>query len=60
MGENVIDRLTKYSKETTHENGVCCTHFGSMECSRVTATAPAAAHGKKRRGAVSLPTRTLD
>lgn len=22
-----MDRLTKYSKETTHENGVCCTHF---------------------------------
>ena len=21
-----MDRLTKYSKETTHENGVCCTH----------------------------------
>lgn len=27
-----MDRLTTYSKETTHENGVCCTHFGSMEC----------------------------
>ena len=27
-----MDRLTKYSKETTHENGVCCTHFGGMEC----------------------------
>lgn len=32
MGEDVMDRLTKYSKETTHENGVCCTHFGGMEC----------------------------
>lgn len=27
-----MDRVTKYSKETTHENGVCCTHFGGMEC----------------------------
>ena len=27
-----MGRLTKYSKETTHENGVCCTHFGGMEC----------------------------
>lgn len=27
-----MDRLTTYSKETTHENGVCCTHFGGMEC----------------------------
>ena len=27
-----MDRLTKYSKETTHENGVCCTRFGGMEC----------------------------
>ncbi len=32
MGENVMERLTKRSKETTHENGVCCTHFGSMTC----------------------------
>lgn len=27
-----MERLTKYSKETTHENGICCTHFGSMTC----------------------------
>ena len=27
-----MERLTKYSEETTHENGVCCTHFGSMTC----------------------------
>lgn len=27
-----MERLTKWSKETTHENGVCCTHFGGMEC----------------------------
>ena len=26
-----MERLTKYSNETTHENGVCCTHFGSPE-----------------------------
>lgn len=27
-----MERLTKWSKETTHKNGVCCTHFGGMEC----------------------------
>ena len=27
-----MDRLTTYSKETTHENGVCCTHFLGPEC----------------------------
>ena len=27
-----MERLTKYSEKTTHENGVCCTHFGSMMC----------------------------
>lgn len=27
-----MDRLTTYSKETTHENGVCCTHFCGPEC----------------------------
>ena len=27
-----MDRLTTYSKETTHENGVCCTHFLGFEC----------------------------
>ena len=27
-----MDRLTTYSKETTHENGVCCTHFLGLEC----------------------------
>ena len=27
-----MERLTKYSEETTHENGICCTHFGSMTC----------------------------
>lgn len=32
MGENVMERLTKYSNETTHENGICCTHFFGPEC----------------------------
>lgn len=27
-----MDRLTKYSNKTYHENGVCCTHFRSEEC----------------------------
>lgn len=27
-----MDRLTTYSKGTTHENGVCCTHFLGPEC----------------------------
>jgi len=26
------ERLTKYSNETSHKNGVCCTHFLSDEC----------------------------
>lgn len=30
-----MERLTKYSNETTHENGVCCAHFGSPECCEV-------------------------
>lgn len=29
-----MERLTKYG-ETSHENGVCCTHFGSKECHEV-------------------------
>lgn len=29
-----MERLTKYGK-TTHENGVCCTHFRSKECNEV-------------------------
>ena len=29
-----IERLTKYGK-TSHENGVCCTHFNSKECNEV-------------------------
>ena len=27
-----MDRLTTYSKGTTHENSVCCTHFLGFEC----------------------------
>lgn len=30
-----MDRLTTYSKGTTHENGVCCTHFLGPECIEV-------------------------
>lgn len=30
-----MERLTKRSFETTHENGVCCTHFGGPECCEV-------------------------
>ena len=30
-----MERLTKRSEETTHENGVCCTHFGGPECCEV-------------------------
>ena len=30
-----MERLTAYSKQTSHENGVCCTHFGSPECCEV-------------------------
>ena len=30
-----MERLTKYSNETTHENGVCCTHFGGPECCEI-------------------------
>ena len=27
-----MERLTLRSSETSHENGVCCTHFKSKEC----------------------------
>lgn len=27
-----MERLTKRSNKTVHENGVCCTHFRSVEC----------------------------
>lgn len=31
----MMERLTKRSTDTTHENGVCCTHFGGPECCEV-------------------------
>lgn len=27
-----MERLTKHSKQTSHENGICCTHFFGPEC----------------------------
>ena len=27
-----MERLTKHSKQTSHENGICCTHFCGPEC----------------------------
>lgn len=27
-----MDKLTKHSKQTSHENGICCTHFCGPEC----------------------------
>jgi hypothetical protein len=30
-----MERLTKHSKQTSHENGICCTHFRGPECLRV-------------------------
>lgn len=30
-----MERLTKHSKQTSHENGICCTHFYGFECLRV-------------------------
>ena len=27
-----MERLTEHSKQTSHENGICCTHFRSPEC----------------------------
>ena len=30
-----MDKLTKHSKQTSHENGICCTHFRGPECLRV-------------------------
>lgn len=30
-----MERLTKYSKQTSHENGICCTHFRGPECLEV-------------------------
>ena len=30
-----MERLTKHSKQTSHENGICCIHFRGSECLRV-------------------------
>ena len=30
-----MERLTAHSKETSHENGICCTHFFGPECLEV-------------------------
>ncbi len=30
-----MERLTKHSKQTSHENGICCTHFCGPECLKV-------------------------
>ena len=30
-----MERLTKHSKQTSHENGICCRHFCGSECLRV-------------------------
>ena len=30
-----MERLTKHSKQTSHENGICCTHFRGTECLEV-------------------------
>lgn len=30
-----MDRLTKRSKDTVHDNGICCTHFRGLECFKV-------------------------
>ena len=30
-----MERLTAYSKQTSHENGICCTHFCGPECLKV-------------------------
>ena len=30
-----MERLTKHSNQTSHENGICCTHFCDPECIEV-------------------------
>lgn len=30
-----MERLTKHSKQRSHENGICCTHFRGPECLEV-------------------------
>ena len=51
------ERLTKYSNETSHKNGVCCTHFLSDECRALGGECAMAANGKKLHGSVLPPTR---
>lgn len=31
----MTERLTEHSKQTSHENGICCTHFRGPECLEV-------------------------
>lgn len=31
----MVERLTEHSKQTSHENGICCTHFCGPECIEV-------------------------
>ena len=31
----MVERLTAHSKQTSHENGICCTHFCGPECLEV-------------------------
>ena len=31
----MMERLTEHSKQTSHENGICCTHFRGPECLEV-------------------------
>ena len=31
----MVERLTAHSKQTSHENGICCTHFCGPECIEV-------------------------
>lgn len=30
-----MERLTAHGKQTSHENGICCTHFCGPECIEV-------------------------
>jgi hypothetical protein len=45
----MTERLTKRSTDTTHENGVCCTHFNGKECQEFAGNC---AHGCKWEEAV--------
>lgn len=35
-----MERLTEHSKQTSHENGICCTHFRGPNASELAETAP--------------------